>query len=103
MNFQRSLLVNKWHFDRAKRSEILKLTCPHADAHATHGDDTGDAERSAALRAHQAVLGTLAAPQAAVRTRIGTLALRVAFIHVACLLLPYNIRVAPLHIILLHG
>lgn len=82
---------------------MFELTRPHADTHATHSDDVSDAERSATFWAHQAPLGTHAAPHAAVWPRIGALALGVALIHIAGMLLHYDIRVAPLHIILLHG
>lgn len=36
-------------------SLILKLTCPHVDAHSTPGYDAGDLKRPAALWAHHAV------------------------------------------------
>lgn len=40
---------------------LLTLTYKPADAHSTHGDDAGDLQRPAALRAHQTVPGLQAA------------------------------------------
>lgn len=82
---------------------VFELTRPHADTHATHGDDISNAQTSATLRAHQAPLGTHAAPLAAVWPRISFLGLGVALIHIARVLLCYDIGVALFHIILRHG
>lgn len=66
------------------------LTHPHADAASAEGDDAGDLQRPAALRAHQAVprlqaaLGTAAPRASALRLlvplRLGLPRLRVLFI-----------------------
>ena len=41
------------------------LTCPHANTHATHGDDAGDVQGPATLVTHQTLPGSHATPHAA--------------------------------------
>lgn len=77
------------------------LTNKHSNTHATHCNNTGDVESSAALRTHQTVLGAYAAPAAAALRLISG----VALISVARVLLGNNFFIGRWWVleILLHG
>lgn len=67
------------------------LTHKHSDTHAAHGNNAGDVQTPAALRTHQASLGTRAASHAAASSLL--LISRVALLGVAGVLLRNNVRI----------